>query len=141
MRVHVFLGIVTFVAASAAFGQGRERSGAVFDRADANGDRVITRDEFMKARADQFATRDRNSDGFVDATDLGERAAGRQRVTQAMTAMIGQLDADQDGKVSKAEFVDGGSKLFDRADTDKSNSLDVKEVEAAKAALREHASR
>jgi hypothetical protein len=141
MRVHILLGIVSVMAAAAAIAQGRQGPGAVFDRADGNGDGVITRDEYLSARADQFGSRDRNNDGFVDTNDLGERAARRQRMTQAITAMITQFDADDDGKVSKAEFVDGGTKLFDLADTDKNNSLDSKEVDKAKASLRERARR
>jgi hypothetical protein len=43
--------------------------------------------------------------------------------------------------MSKQEFVDGGAKLFDRADSDKNGSLDVKEIEAAKTALKERAQR
>ena len=141
MRIQVLVGVVLVIAAGAALGQGRERPGSVFDRADGNGDGVVTRDEFLTARAEQFNTRDRNSNGFIDSADLGERAARRQRMADAMTAVITQFDADKDGKVNKAEFVDGGAKVFDRADTDKSNSLDSKEVEAAKAALRERAGR
>jgi Ca2+-binding EF-hand superfamily protein len=141
MRVHVLVGIVAVMTAGPASSQGREGPGAVFERADGNGDGVIARDEFLSARADQFGTRDRNSDGFIDTSDFGERATQRPRLSQAMTAMVTQFDADKDGKVSKVEFVDGGAKMFDRADADKNNSLDSKEIETAKAALRERASR
>jgi Ca2+-binding EF-hand superfamily protein len=141
MRIHALVVIVSVMAAGAALAQGRERPGGMFDGADGNGDGVITRGEFLNARADQFSTRDRNSDGFIDKEDLSDRAARRQRMTQAVTAMVTQLDADNDGKVNKGEFVDGGAKLFDRADTDKSDSLDSKEIEAAKGALRERAGR
>jgi Ca2+-binding EF-hand superfamily protein len=137
MRIHALVVIVSVMAAGAALAQGRERPGGMFDGADGNGDGVITRGEFLNARADQFSTRDRNSDGFIDKEDLSDRAARRQRMTQAVTAMVTQLDADNDGKVNKGEFVDGGAKLFDRADTNNSESLDSKEIEAAKAALRE----
>ncbi|HVF15508.1 MAG TPA: hypothetical protein VNA21_01310 [Steroidobacteraceae bacterium] len=141
MRIHALVAVVSMMAAGAALGQGRERPGGMFDGADRNRDGVITRGELLNARADQFSTRDRNSDGFIDSEDVSERAARRQRMTQAMTAMVTQLDADNDGKVNKGKFVDGGAKLFNRADMDKSDSLDSKEIEAAKAALRERASR
>lgn len=140
MRIQL-LGLVCVMCAGVAFGQGRERPADIFERADSNRDGVIARDEFTAARSTQFANRDRNGDGFIDSTDLGERAAGRPRVTQAMDAMVTQFDADKDGKISKDEFVTGGVKLFDAADTDKNGSLDVKEVEAAKALLKERAGR
>jgi Ca2+-binding EF-hand superfamily protein len=141
MRIQVLWAVVSVLCASAAFGQGREGPGALFDRVDKNGDGVVARDEFLTTRADQFGIRDRNGDGFIDSTDLGERATARPRISQAMNAMITQFDLDKDGKVSKDEFVEGGVKVFDRADTDKSGSLDTKELESAKATLRERANR
>lgn len=130
---------LSFLWASAADAQVRERSGMLFDRADANGDGLVTRDEFTNARAGQFASRDRNGDGFIDDGDLGRRAAGRARISQAMSAMVKQFDSDNDGKIAKQEFVDGGAKLFDRADADESGSLDKNEIEAANASLRQAA--
>ena len=141
MRIQVVLSVFAMLCAGSALSQGREGPGAIFDRADKNGDGTIARDEFLTARAEQFANRDRNGDGYIDTTDLGERAAARPRVSQAMTAMVTQFDTDKDGKVSKTEFVDGGVKLFDRADTDKNGALDSKELEAAKAAVKERAGR
>jgi Ca2+-binding EF-hand superfamily protein len=141
MRLSVVVGLMAMLSAGSALSQGREGPGALFDRADKNGDGTIARDEFLSARAEQFTTRDRNGDGFIDNADLGERAASRPRVSQAMTAMVAQFDTDKDGKVSKAEFVDGGVKVFDRADGDKNAALDSKELEAAKAALKERAGR
>ncbi len=131
------LGVLIAGCASA---QIRDRAG-VLDRADANRDGVITREEFLKARAEQFASRDRNGDGFIDERDLGRRAAGRARASQAMDAIVKQLDSNGDSKVAKSEFVDGGGKLFDRADADKNGTLDKQEIEAAKANLRGAAGR
>lgn len=138
MRTAVFLAL-SVLAASTANAQMRERSGMALERADANHDGVVTREEFMNARAEQFASRDRNGDGFIDTSDLDKRAAGRARASQAMGAIVKQLDTSGDGKVAKSEFVDGGTKLFDRADADKSGTLDKQEIETAKASLREAA--
>ena len=54
-----------------------------------------------------------------------------------MSAMLSEFDSDRDGKVSKAEFVDGGLKLFDRADSNKNGALDQKEREDAESSMRE----
>jgi len=140
MQFRCLLLVAALFLAGAASAQGREGPG-VFDRADKNGDGVVARDELLTSRAEQFASRDRNGDGFIDEADLGERAAARPRISQAMNAMITQLDTDKDGKLSKTEFVEGGAKLFDRADADSNGSLDAKELEAAKTGLRERAAR
>jgi Ca2+-binding EF-hand superfamily protein len=131
--------VASFLCAGSVFAQGREAPGAMFERADADGDGALTREEFVNARSDQFGKRDRNGDGFIDSTDLGERAAGRPRVSQAMSAILNQFDADHNGKLSKDEFVAGGVKIFERADTDKNGALDAKELEAAKAAVKARA--
>jgi Ca2+-binding EF-hand superfamily protein len=141
MQFRLIVSLAFLIVATTVSAQGRERGGAVFDRADKNGDGVVARDEFLTSRAEQFASRDRNGDGFIGNADVGERAAARPRISQAMTALVTQFDTDKDDKVSKTEFVDGGAKLFERADTDANGSLDSKELEAAKTALRERADR
>jgi Ca2+-binding EF-hand superfamily protein len=131
--------VASFLCAGSGWAQGREAPGAMFERADANGDGALTREEFVNARSDQFGKRDRNGDHFIDSTDLSERVAARPRASQAMNAIVNQFDADHDGKLSKEEFVAGGVTIFERADSDKNGALDAKELEAAKAAVKARA--
>lgn len=108
------------------------RGEGVFDRSDVDKDGTVTREEFVAARADHFAKLDRNSDGYVDSNDVPKR---RQK-SGAGGFLVGQFDGDGDKKVSKEEFVNGPTTLFDRADTNKDNVLDTTELAAAKEAAK-----
>jgi Ca2+-binding EF-hand superfamily protein len=109
----------------------------IFDAADTNGDGVITREEFHAARERAFTRLDRNGDGYIDKDDLSSRLAGRSKAQERLSQLVAQLDKDGDGRVSKAEFVDGPTPLFDRADTDHNGELSRDEVAAIKQKLRE----
>jgi Ca2+-binding EF-hand superfamily protein len=109
----------------------------IFERADADNDGSVTREEFSAARTGQFAKLDRNSDGYIDSNDVPKRLAARRQQKGGGDFMVGQFDADGDGKVSKEEFVNGPTLAFDRADTNKDNVLDAKELVAAKEAVKE----
>lgn len=117
------------------------RGDGIFERADANKDGTVTREEFIAARADHFTKLDRNSDGYIDNSDVPKRLAARRQQQGGGDFMVGQFDADGDGKVSKEEFVNGPTLAFDRADANKDNVLDAKELAAAKEAVKEKGAR
>jgi hypothetical protein len=52
----------------------QSRDGGAIEQADANKDGKVTRQEYIDARAAQFARMDRNGDGVVDDADSRERA-------------------------------------------------------------------
>ncbi|WP_375283845.1 hypothetical protein [Marinicauda pacifica] len=136
-------------------GGGRGHSGlthlAMFDL---NGDNTVTRDEIASLKGEEFEWRDRNSDGYLDAEDAspmhrrmmemrevrreemrddedGRRGRGhRGRRGERGGWMDGQ-DADEDGRISRAEFVDGETRMFDRLDTDQDGSVTADELDAA----------
>jgi hypothetical protein len=112
------------------------RGEGIFERADANNDDSVTREEFVAARAGQFTKYDRNSDGYLDSNDVPKRLAARRQQNGGGDLLVGQFDADGDGKVTKQEFIDGPTLIFDRADADKNNVLDAKELAAAKEAAK-----
>lgn len=112
------------------------RGEGIFERADADNDGSVTRDEFIAARTERFAKLDRNSDGYLDSNDVPKRLAARRQQNGGADLLAGQFDADGDGKVTKEEFVNGPTLIFDRADTDKNNVLDPQELAAAKEAAK-----
>ena len=136
----------TFVSAAllillSAPAMAQMRGEGVFERADVNKDDAVTREEFITARAEHFTKLDRNSDGYIDSNDVPERLAKRRAQNGGGDILAKQFDADGDGKVSKEEFVNGPTSAFDRADTNKDNVLDTKELAAAKQAGDEWRSR
>jgi len=125
------------MAARAVAQQRQPDPSKIFDSADTNGDGVITREEFHAARERLFIRLDRNGDGYIDKDDMSGRLAGRQKAQQRLADLVTQLDKDTDGRVSKAEFVDGPTPRFDRADTEHNGVRSKEEV----AAIREHRNR
>jgi len=119
------------MAARAVAKQRQPDPGKIFESADTNGDGVITRGEFHAARERLFARLDRNGDGFIDKEDLSGRLAGRRKAQERLAELVTQLDEDGDGRISRTEFVDGATPLFDRADTDHNGELSKDEVAAA----------
>jgi Ca2+-binding EF-hand superfamily protein len=108
--------------------QGRE--GPALEHADADHDGKVTKQEYLDARTAQFSRMDRNGDGFIDDADWREGA--NQRGQRAAVALRGRMDSNGDGKVSKEEFVNAPTMLFDKFDANKDGVLDAKELEAAR---------
>lgn len=131
----VALNTGCMMAARAVAQQRQPDPSRIFDSADTNGDGVITREEFHAARERLFVRLDRNGDGYIDKDDMSRRLAGRQKAQERLADLVTQLDQDGDGRVSKAEFVDGPTPLFDRADTDHNGELSKEEVAAIRAEL------
>jgi ABC-type amino acid transport substrate-binding protein len=110
--------------------------------ADANGDDQITRAEVEALRAEEFAYRDRDGDGVITAQDLSPT---RQRLADMEPAGEGRMqrrrgmgiDADEDGQVTREEFMNAPSPLFDRLDADADGVITGAEIDAGVQAMRE----
>ena len=130
MFTKVATAAVLLLSSCVALAQGRDSS--ALEQADANLDGKVTKQEYNDARAALFARMDRSGDGFIDDADAREGA--NERGQRAAAAMRGRIDSNGDGKVSKEEFVNAPTTVFDKFDADKNGELDAKELEAARAA-------
>jgi hypothetical protein len=93
---------------------------------DANGDQLLSRDEFETALQRDFATLDRNSDGFLDRLEMGEENDRRWQVSG--TASTPLIDWNGDGFADFNEFAATLRANFTQLDTDRDNNLDAEEI-------------
>lgn len=126
------------VAAGAAFAApavARERLDPMemLARSDANHDGRVSRAEFIDARRDRFKRMDRNNDGYFSDDDLPRIA--RKRAGEKVDRVIEALDTNRDGRLSRAEFVDGPTRLFDLGDRDRNGVIDRAEMGRLKAVV------
>jgi Ca2+-binding EF-hand superfamily protein len=132
-RVAATLAFFALLSACATGRSHRERDPAeLFASADMNGDGVVTRAEFVAARAAGFSKYDRNGDGFIDEDDVPRRM--RKRVGDRLDGLIDRFDTDHDRRISRAEFVDGPTLLFDHADTNHDGQVSKAELSVLQSA-------
>lgn len=108
----------------------------VFDRIDADGDGLASPQEFHQS----FDGIDSNHDGTIDGGEsplvviLGD-SDGDDRVDpsefQAIDWTRKSIDTDGDGAVSRDEFRDANQQIYDRADYDRSLTLNRSEYQGA----------
>jgi Ca2+-binding EF-hand superfamily protein len=109
-------------------GQGHERP--TFEMLDADGDGSVTVGEIKDRAAAEFAAKDGNGDGSLDADELV--AAMAENAKKRFEKMIEWRDTDGDGALSQAELGMGnGARMFERLDADEDGAISAEEFEKA----------
>jgi len=97
---------------------------------DLNRDGYVTCDEWRTYAGDLFDSADANHDGFVERTEYG-KIVSTDRMFQ--TVDLSYYDANNDGKLSRTEFVDKPNRAFALLDKDQQCSLNASQVAGARA--------
>jgi Ca2+-binding EF-hand superfamily protein len=122
----LLVGLAPLSAASA-----QDASGRVFQRIDANGDGVISKDEIVAARDRRFQRLDKNRDGMIDRDEVDAARDAIMDRADAAQARLGnawrRMDANGDGKVSEEEFR-ASTPLFDLVDRNGDGKLSADEI-------------
>lgn len=110
-------------------GPGGPRGLGMFEDADTNKDGKVSKAEFLAASDGRFDEMDFNKDGFIDKSDLEAHRAACE-AGKILCGPLARLDANKDGKVSKAEFMAGPHPMFGRMDANKDGVIDQNEIAA-----------
>ncbi|WP_336966105.1 hypothetical protein [Sphingobium aquiterrae] len=119
--------------AAAQFGMaGRGDRGDWFAKADSNRDGVVTQAEFAAFRNGTFDQLDRNGDGVVSPADFPRLAKVRPDAYARLTEMLGRADSNGDGATSREELAQSPPRMFALADADNDGRVTKAEFDAAR---------
>lgn len=108
--------------------EGGGRHGRHMERADANNDGRITREEFLAGPTAMFERMDANHDGVL-AGD--ERTHERGEGHRGRHGDRPNIDADNNGSISRAEFDAGSAAMFTRLDANRDGRVTQDEAQTA----------
>jgi Ca2+-binding EF-hand superfamily protein len=121
--------LVVFSLSTVAWAQSdKAQVHEMLSRADSNGDGQLTRKELEKYRSKTLERLDRTKDGVVNSKDRPPRPFNK-RFDEAFSRIVEEFDANNDGKVTRKEFVQGPTTGFDAADLDGNDILSAEEIE------------
>jgi hypothetical protein len=98
----------------------------------------VTRDQYIAAQKQRFATMDANSDGVVTKDELTaglSRRTGNAPPAPMVDAAFRMIDTDGDGKATAVEADAAAGKQFDSWDTNKDGTLTPDERRAGMMAM------
>lgn len=97
---------------------------------DPYGDATVSRADAEKAAGEHFDQFDTNHDGSLSADEITAASTGPGG------RMLRRADADGDGKISKAEYLNAQKMRFDMMDADHDGQLTKAERDAFRAQMR-----
>lgn len=103
-------------------------------RVDAEGGSTgqISASEHAAQASKRFETMDVNKDGSITAAEIdashGAESAAWAKHRISSTEKIKQLDGDNDGALTRAEYADGSQKMFRKLDIDSDGTLTAAEM-------------
>ncbi|WP_395016635.1 hypothetical protein [Dongia sp.] len=140
------LTVAATTLATAAFADGGKGPGGFLKSADLNKDGVIDQTEFQQSRDKWFADLDTSKDGYVSADELkafgdkmhaewakkhgdqADKPDANKKHGDFSQRILERVDADKDGKISKAEFDAEGSKMFGKLDENSDGKIAESEM-------------
>ncbi len=131
----VTLALLVF-ASSASARMGHRDPAELFAQADTNHDGVVSRSEFLAARATRFDKLDRNHDGYLTDADMPRFVRSNSDRMRKFHEMLQMADGDHDGKVSRDEFIAAGGRMFEMVDGNHDGVVDQAEMQQATERLR-----
>jgi EF-hand domain pair/EF hand len=135
MRIKLLLLLCAVPSAISAANPNAAMLGRL-DGADTNRDGAISKPELIAFRSSNFVRLDRDGNGVLTRTDI-PAFVSRINPSLNFNSLMTQFDANRDGKVSREEFVNGPTAIFDAADANHDGLLTNAERQAAiKAAKR-----
>lgn len=100
-------------------------------QADANRDGQVTWAEVVALRKQMFARFDRNADGYIDTRDRPAMFSG---YFDEAKGKVARFDTDGDGRISRAELVNGDAPVFAKGDKNGDKILSSEEIRTLRAA-------
>lgn len=132
-------------AAQAEAPEVRESGGHwMLQRHDADGDGMISLQEFQAAGDEMFARMDTDGAGRISVEDFAARRDAErtgQRPGPRLHRGFARMDADGDGFVTKAEFDEARMTRFNALDANGNGVIDADEVPARKGGRKGHGKR
>ena len=110
--------------------------GAGFSDLDADGDGMLTEEEFAAAQSTWFASHDADGDGMLSQDELNAAilASLARMAEKRSAAIIGRLDADGDGMIAmdEIEMDHDPARAFSRMDRDDDGMISESEFDRKK---------
>lgn len=130
MRATVLLLLIAIPGAGLAQSADRAAIIARMGEADADRNGMVTKAELITWRTANFARFDRNADSVLADADI-PAFFQRTAIASQFKTLRAQFDQNRDNKVTRDEFVNGPTLMFDLADTNHDNVLTREEIDAA----------